>query len=134
MNAYGITPDAAPLTENFADAGDTYYTEYLRTARRLGLINGIGSNLFAPEQPITRQEMFVILYNALKAIDEVPVAVNSTALSLFDDADSIAPWAGEAMTALVHSGTVSGYQNRLSPASATTRAEIAQILFNLLTK
>ena len=135
MNAYGITPDAAPLgTENFADAGNTYYTQYLLTAKRLGIVNGIGNNLYAPDQPVTRQEMFVILYNALKAIEEVPDEVNSTALSGFDDAAQIAPWANEALTALVHSGTVTGYQNCLSPNLATTRAEVAQVLFNLLTK
>jgi hypothetical protein len=133
MNAYqiGVQTQAGP---NFADAGSTYYTDYLGTAKGLGIVNGIGNNRFAPEQAITRQEMFAMLHNALKVLDEVPAAVNRTELSSFTDAAQTADWAKEAMSALVKAGIVGGYDNRLHPTAATTRGEIAQVLYNLMTK
>lgn len=133
MNAYQIDVQnqAGP---NFADAGSTYYTDYLGTAKGLGIVNGIGNNRFAPEQAISRQEMFAMLYNALKVLDEVPAAVNGTELSSFTDGAQTADWAKEAMSALVKAGMVGGYNNSLNPTAATTRGEIAQVLFNLMTK
>jgi hypothetical protein len=63
MNAYSISPEEN-LKDNFTDAGNTWYTKYLATARRLGLSAGVGNNLFAPEKEITRQEMFTMLQYA----------------------------------------------------------------------
>jgi hypothetical protein len=137
MNAYCISPERAKEFDHigqFNDAGNTYYTNYLLTAKGLGIVNGVGSNMFAPEKEITRQEMFVMLYNALKVIDEVPANDNNTQLSSFNDADKIASWANEALSSLVKTGTVGGYNNNLNPTSTTTRAEIAQVLYNLLSK
>ena len=78
--------------------------------------------------------MFVMLYNTLKLIDELPANVNNTQLSSFNDADKIAVWANEALSSLVKTGTVEGDNNNLNPTTTSTRAEIAQMLYNLLTK
>lgn len=137
MNAYQISTrnqGESSQIQNFSDAGNTYYTDYLLTAKALGIVNGVGNNMFAPDNEITRQEMFVMLYNALKAIDEVPAYINSTQLSSFNDADKIATWANEALSSFVKTGTVGGYNNNLNPTATTTRAEIAQVLYNLLSK
>ncbi len=133
MKAYGIAPDADPK-DNFTDAGVTYYTGYLATAKGLSISNGVGNNMFAPDREITRQEMFSLLYNALKVIGRLPEGSGGKALSAFTDADGIASWAKEAMTLLVKTGTISGNGGKLSPTSTTTRAEMAQVLYNLLSK
>ncbi|MDH7479905.1 MAG: S-layer homology domain-containing protein, partial [Syntrophomonadaceae bacterium] len=135
MNAYQIdrqSPGESEQGENFSDAGSTYYTDYLSTARSLGIVKGTGNNMFEPERGITRQEMFVMLYNALKVIGEVPPAAVDRELSSFNDADQVASWADEALSALVKAGIVNGSNNSLNPISTTTRAEIAQVLYNLL--
>jgi len=135
MNAYGISPDTAPDgTVNFADAGSTYYTEYLLAAKSLGIVNGVGDNMYAPMQAITRQEMFVMLYNALDVIGELPAASGNKHISQFVDAAEVAPWAKEAMTALIEGGVISGSNGMLSPAASATRSEMAQMLYNLLAK
>lgn len=67
LQAYGIEPDSNPA-DNFADAGNTWYTNYLSAAKRLLISEGIGGNLFVPEKEISRQEMFTLIYNALKVI------------------------------------------------------------------
>ncbi|WP_312832016.1 S-layer homology domain-containing protein [Sedimentibacter saalensis] len=137
MNAYGISPERAKEFDHigqFNDAGNTYYTDYLLVAKDLGIVNGIGNNLFAPEKEITRQEMFVMLYNALKVIDEIPAAINSVKLTDFNDEANAADWANEALSALIKAGVVAGNNNNLYPTATTTRAEIAQVLYNLLSK
>lgn len=122
MRAYGIAPDRNPA-DNFSDAGNTYYTDYLAAAKRLGITAGAGNDMYAPGKEITRQEMITLLVNALKAIDQLPHGNSDKALSRFKDADQIAPWAKDAMTLLVETGTVGGNGGKLGPKEMTTRAE-----------
>lgn len=147
MRAYGIAPDAN-LTDNFSDAGNTYYTGHLAAAKRLGISSGIGNNQYAPDKEIARQEMFTLLYNALKVIgqlpgthgrsvseaDDQPGGDSGKTLSDFTDAERIDAWAKEALTLLVKIGTVGGSNEKLTPQGTTTRAEMAQVLYNLLGK
>lgn len=133
MKAYGIAQDT-DLGDNFSDAGNTYYTGYLAAAKRMGISEGVGNNMFAPDKKITRQEIFTLLYNALKAIDELPEGTSGKPLSSFDDAGLIENWAKDAMTLFVETGTVSGTAGRLDPADTVTRAQMAQVLYNLLAK
>lgn len=161
MRAYGMTPDSNP-TDNFADAGNTWYTGYLAAAKRLGISAGVGNNMFAPEKEITRQEMFTLLYNSLKAIGQLPRLHGRTVsdaddqpgshgraagetgdqpesdsgktFSDFFDTDEIAPWAKDAMKLFVETGIIQGNGNRLSPKDTTTRSQMAQVLCNLLSE
>ncbi|NLZ92161.1 MAG: hypothetical protein GX918_09600 [Clostridiales bacterium] len=133
MKAYGMAPDANPK-DNFSDAGSTWYTGYLAAAKKLGISAGIGNNLFAPEKEITRQEMFTLLHNALKVIGQLPEGSSGKTLADFADSDAIAPWAKGAMKLLVEAGTLGGSDGKLTPQGTTTRAEMAQVLYNLLGK
>lgn len=133
MRAYSIEADLNP-TDNFADAGNTYYTGYLAAAKRLGISAGIGDKLFAPDEAITRQEMFSLLYNALKSSNALPDSASGKTLSDFSDGSEIASWAADAMTLMVETGAISGSDARLYPDKTTTRAEMAQVLYNLLTR
>lgn len=133
MKAYGIAPDEN-FADNFSDAGDTYYTGYLAAAKRIGISTGTGNNEYAPDREITRQEMFTLLYNALKVIGQLPQCDSGRTLSGFADAGQIEPWATEAMTLLVETGTISGEGGLLNPTDTTTRAQMAQVLYNMLGK
>ena len=133
MKAYGIEPDANPA-DNFSDAGNTYYTGYLAAAKRLGLAGGIGNNMYAPENQITRQELFTLLFRVLKEIGKLPQGHSSKTLAGFTDRGQIASYAAEAITQLVETGTISGSGGKLNPTGTTTRAEMAQVLYNLLSR
>lgn len=133
MKAYGQKPDEN-AKDNFTDAGNTYYTGYLAAAKRLGITQGIGDNMYAPNKEITRQEMFTLLYNTLKLMEELPTENEGKELTAFTDAEGIATWAKEGMKVLVNAGIVSGSDNKLTPGATANRAEMAQILYNLLSK
>ncbi|HWP80822.1 MAG TPA: GLUG motif-containing protein [Candidatus Acidoferrum sp.] len=131
MRAYGIAPDEAP-TDNFADAGDTYYTGYLAAAKSLGISNGVGDNLYNPVAQITRQEMFTLLYNALDVMGQLPDGESGKTMDDFTDSAQIASWAKEAMALMIETGIAGGSQGLISPTGTTSRAQMAQVLFNLL--
>jgi hypothetical protein len=133
LRAYGIEPDSNP-SSNFADAGNTYYTNYLAKAKDLGISAGVGNNLFAPDQQITRQEMFTLLYRALNVLDELPAATSSKTLSSFSDAASVSDYAKDAMTALVQGGVIAGSDGKLNPQGQSSRAQMVQVLYNLLSR
>ncbi len=133
LRALGIEPDEKP-SDNFSDAGSTYYTGYLAAAKRLSIADGIGGNQFAPEKAITREELFKLLYSGLAAVGRLPEEDGGKAISDFSDGDKISSWAREAMAALVSSGVVTGIDGSLSPQGSSTRAQMAQVLYNLLNK
>ncbi|MBE6966527.1 MAG: hypothetical protein E7441_10910, partial [Ruminococcaceae bacterium] len=126
-------------TENFADvSANDYFASELAIARNTGIANGIGDNKFAPRNTITRQDMMVIVYRALQsqsilleekgdrrmAVDEV--------LSQYPDFDTVAPYARDAVTALIGAGLVNGKNNLIAPADYTTRAEVAVLVKRIL--
>ena len=142
MRSYGIAPDSN-TSDNFKDTGNTWYTGYLAAAKRLGITKGVGNNLFAPDNAITRQEMCALLYNMLKLIGELPERSSSTdtgypqstgaeSLTSFTDADQVATWANEAMAALIEMRVINGSNGRLTPTATADRAQMVQVLYNLL--
>lgn len=133
MKAYGIDPDENPK-DNFVDAGNTYYTGYLAAAKRMALTSGAGGNRYLPEKEITRQEMFTLLYNTLKAMKTLPKAEIDKGLSAFNDSNQIAAWAIEPMTYLLKAGVITGSNNALLPTATTDRAQMAQVIYGLLKK
>jgi len=133
MRAYSIAPDTDP-SDNFSDAGNTYYTGYLAAAKKLGISEGLGNNLYEPEKQITRQEMFTLLYNTLTQINMLPEGTTGKTLTLYSDSSKIASWAKNAMSLFVGTGTVCGSSGKLNPSGTTSRAEMAQVLYNLLEK
>ena len=93
----------------------------MRVRRPLCLVKNI--NLWytcTPRRNYDEKTLFIITF----IIDDI----------YFNDADKIASWANEALSSLVKTGTVGGYNNNLYPTATTTRAEIAQVLYNLLSK
>lgn len=130
MRAYEIDPEEN-TEDNFADAGRTYYTDYLAAAKQKGITKGVGNNTFAPLREITRQEMFALLYNVLEDAGELPNGETNKELSDFTDGVAIAGWAEEPMIKLIQAGIVHGSNGKLKPVNTANRAEMAQILYNL---
>jgi len=117
-------------TENFADvtAAD-YFASELAIARNTGIINGIGDNKFAPRNTITRQDMMVIVYRALQKLN---VGFGETIEPQYEDFTTVAPYAQDAVSALIGAGIVNGKSGRIAPTDYTTRAEVAVLIKRIL--
>ncbi|MFX6622228.1 S-layer homology domain-containing protein, partial [Acinetobacter baumannii] len=58
---------SATVQSNFEDIQrSAYYYEPVGIAKRLGIANGTGNNRFNPNEPITREDMMVLIARALE--------------------------------------------------------------------
>ncbi|MBQ9986140.1 MAG: S-layer homology domain-containing protein, partial [Oscillospiraceae bacterium] len=123
-------------TENFTDvSASDYFAAELAIARNTGIVNGIGENKFAPRNTITRQDMMVIVYRALQNQSlplEGKVSAELTDEVSYPDFPSVAPYAREAVSALISEGLVNGKNNLIAPLDYTTRAEVAVLIRRIL--
>ncbi len=127
--AYGIEEMTG---DNFADCSDTWYTGYLAAAKQLGISNGVGDNMFAPEKEITREEMVTLIYNYMKYVGAVGDEADTTG---FADDSSISDWAKAGVAYAGRNGIVNGKgNNSFAPADTAIRAELVQIFYNIFSK
>ena len=119
-------------TENFADVEESdYFATELAIARNCGIVGGIGDNRYAPRSTITRQDMMVIVYRALTAL-EITVGDGSPDVLKHPDFDHVAPYAKDAVAALVSAGLINGKNGLIDPTAYTTRAEVAVLIKRIL--
>jgi len=122
----------ASVDGNFADVkSSAYYADAIAIAKKLGIVQGIGNNQFAPETNITRQEMMTLAARAL-SVAEINVKAGSQAdLAKFKDSSKIASFAVESVATLVKNGIVTGDGANVNPRGNATRAETAMIIYKL---
>lgn len=112
----------------FEDVKNTdWYYEYVNAALSKGIVTGVSETEFNPDGLISRQDMAVILYRAAISAGK---AYESGDLS-FSDKDSISDYAAESVSAFSKAGIINGYNNMFNPVQTATRAEAAQILYNI---
>ena len=104
---------------------------YIDIARQLGLVTGIGDNLFAPDRTISRQDMMTMLYNIMFALGQIEPDIHLTALGRFNDLAQIADYARLPISSLARVGIIAGNGVNLNPQGYMTRVEAAMFVFNL---
>ena len=114
--------------QSFEDvASGVWYAPYVEWAIRNGVISGYGNGKFGPNDPITREQMAVILYNYAGSIDQNVGTVGD--LSGFSDQEQVSGWARTQMAWAVGCGLINGKSGgALDPAGRATRSEVAAIL------
>lgn len=109
--------------------GDMWYYGYVATAYEAGLASGYDERNFGPEDPISRQDMAVLICRAMSLCG---IAVSGQAGGTFADAAAIAPYAAEAVSALAGSGVITGMEDgTFAPLASATRAETVQLLYRV---
>jgi hypothetical protein len=108
-----------------------YYAAYAEWARQAGVVSGVGGNQFAPEAPVSRQDLAVILYNYIRFAD-MDLPKKREYENFADEADTAA-YASEAVNALYRAGVISGKPGKLfDPKGTATRAEVAAMLHRFI--
>ena len=121
---------ASDNTENFADvSASDYFASELAIARNNGIVGGIGENKFAPRNTTTRQDMMVIVYRALQNLN---VGLGDFDEPNYEDFDTVADYAKDAVSALISNGIVNGKSGLIAPLDYTTRAEVAVLIKRIL--
>ncbi len=103
-----------------------WYSTYVTTAWRKGLVNGISKDKFGLGMSITRQDMATMIYRAANLSDGEGDAIE------FADGNYIAEYAKEAVEVLSKAGVINGIDGSFMPEKTATRAEVAKILSNML--
>lgn len=130
VNGYELKKLAPPFDD--VERG-RWYTDAIWWAKLTGVVSGMSPSTFAPDDPITRAQLAVILYNYTKQF--APESLTETgSLTGFPDAGSVPSWARTAMAWAVGNGLISGVGENgvsyLRPEGCATRAQVATILMN----
>lgn len=114
----------------FSDvAADDWYATAVNWAAANSIVNGISDDTFAPNDPITREQLAAMLMNyaQYKGMD----VSARTDLSGYSDAPST--WASEAVQWAVAEGLLAGVtDDELQPQGQATRAQVAAIMQRFL--
>lgn len=113
-------------------ASDAWYAKAVAWANEKGLVTGVGEGVFAPDSPVTREQLALILSSYAKtkgyAAEDKGIDLKSYA-----DSSSISPWALDGMVWAVNAGLISGKgADTLAPTDSATRAEVAAMLMQFM--
>lgn len=115
----------------FADVpGDAWYADSVYWARLNGVVQGYSGETFGPEDPITREQLVTMLYRYLQSQGEAVSGGGD--LSAYRDEGAVSGYARDAMEWACAGGLIQGTNGALNPQAAASRAEVAQLLHNLL--
>lgn len=108
------------------DTSDWYCSE-LSAAVAAGIFTGSSATKMEPNAFLTREQAVVVLARSFGIAD-----TDRNYYTKFNDSEDITPYARDAVSAMAKQGLLSGYQDGgVHPRSSITRAEIAQLIFNL---
>jgi hypothetical protein len=134
--ALELTSEAPPQFDDVP--ADAWYADAVAAAYEAGIIKGRSDAIFAPSGLITREEMAVMILRAYEyATGKVALIPGSHEGSPepFIDQDQVSEWASHSVKAAQAIGLIHGRTDgTFAPQAFMTRAEAAQIIWNLLTK
>ena len=121
---------------------DSYFAAVMSAVSE-SLISGYPDGTFKPAGKLTRAEAMAIVARAMRFLNGKSVSESSDMsdaeaaqiLSKFTDAGTVDNWAKKDIAECVEAGVVNGDNNgRLNPKANVTRAELIQLMYNLLSK
>lgn len=131
MNMLEVSGEGNTLTFKDVDEQDWYFESVLLAAE-LGIIQGYGDERIGAQDPITRQDLAVILYRAGKLID---LQFEGDSSIIYSDYDEVDDYATDEVRLLTQSKILNGYPDgTFQPQKTVSRAEAAVVLYNLLMK
>lgn len=129
----GIDPADYSGQSAFSDVDpDAWYGPYVAWAAETGVVQGVGGDRFAPDDPITREQLCTMLVRYLDSDGiELPELTNPAA---FTDEDEVSDWAKEAVERFRQLGIVEGSDTgAFLPKNNASRAEVAAVFQRLIT-
>ena len=129
VNAMNIssTSDKQLPFEDVAESDWAY--PYVKSAYESNIVNGVASNLFGMGDEISREDMAVMICNA---VDTAILGSVGTETEI-EDMDKISEYAVDAVNKLVKAGILNGYEDKtFKPQNGATRAEAAKMVYAVL--
>lgn len=121
-------------TSSYSDVplnNDTaWYAPYVEWATNMGLVEGYGDGTFGPNNKITHQQMYVLMYRYTIFVENKSVTLKSTSINA-SDAEDVADWAKDAVKFASQNNflvKISTTSSRIDPTGEAKRSELAQLL------
>ena len=120
----------AEVSDQFSDVDpNSYYAKEIAIGKALGILKGSGDGTYAPEEPISRQDLMVICARGLRYLNRIASSNPDSVLGSFSDTGAIADYAIQDVAAMVSARFISGNADlTINPLGNTTRAEAAVIM------
>lgn len=125
---YRLEKEPAAAKSPFTDVGtNEYYTKAVNWAAANGIVDGITTTTFAPNAPVSREQMATILYRYSEY--KKYSTTDKADLSGYTDASKISSYATDAMKWANAEALITGVTTTvLNPTGTATRAQVATIL------
>ena len=122
-------------TTPFTDLTANWYKPAILWAYQNNVVAGTSPNTFAPDQPVTREQIAVILTQYMFHVLKMNRTWTPADLSTFPDGANVSGWAKEAMQDAVALGLINGTKAPdgvvyLDPQGSAARQQVATILMN----
>jgi len=122
-------------TTPFADLTANWYKPAILWAYQNNVVAGTSPTTFAPDQPVTREQIAVILTQYMFHVLKMERTWTPADLSTFPDGANVSSWAKEAMQDAVALGLINGTKMPdgavyLDPQGSAARQQVATILMN----
>jgi len=131
----GIQP-IAPREDSYEDIeADGPFAPYVYGLAQTGIMKGRTSEQFGADEPLTRQELAVILARFMELTGSTPGADADAGQAVpvaYQDQDQIAEYAEEAVETVTQKKWMTGSSNQFRPEQKVTRAEAAVIADRVL--
>ena len=119
-------------SSDFTDvAAGKWFAKAVAWAAANGIVNGYGSGLFGPNDPVTREQLAAILYRYAVYGGMTAVTLEEN-LGSFADTAQLSAYAIQAMNWAVGQGLINGSGSNLVPKAQATRAQVAAIIHRYL--
>ena len=122
-------------TTPFTDLTANWYKPAILWAYQNNVVAGTSPITFAPDQPVTREQIAVILTQYMFNVLKMERTWTPADLSTFPDGANVSSWAKEAVQDAVALGLINGTKAPddkvyLDPQGSATRQQVATILMN----
>ena len=122
-------------TTPFTDLTANWYKPAILWAYQNNVVAGTSPTTFAPDQPVTREQIAVILTQYMFHVLKMERTWTPADLSTFPDGAQVSSWAKEAMQDAVALGLINGTKAPdglvyIDPQGSATRQQVATILMN----
>ena len=122
-------------TTPFTDLTANWYKPAILWAYQNNVVAGTSPTTFAPDQPVTREQIAVILTQYMFHVLKMERTWTPADLSTFPDGANVSSWAKEAMQDAVALGLINGTKAPdgvvyLDPQGSAARQQVATILMN----
>jgi hypothetical protein len=112
--------------KTFTDTVSHWAKDSIAVAAANGIVSGYDSDVFRPDDLITREQMAAMIMKAAKLS---PLGGEFA----YTDSDSISTWARQAVATVAEHGIMKGYpDNTVRPQGNATRAEAVTVIVNAL--